>query len=53
MTTALTYLPLVESICDLIAELDVVAGFATAASFAPVEYTRPIIHPRGNTKITR
>lgn len=48
LETALTYLPLVESVCDELAELDVLVGFATAASYAPMEYTRPVMRPQGS-----
>lgn len=44
METALTYLPLAEAASELVAELDVLLGFATAASLAPHEYVRPTMH---------
>ena len=44
METALTYLPLAEAASELVAELDVLLGFATAASLAPREYVRPAVH---------
>lgn len=44
METALTYLPLAEAASELVAELDVLLGFATAASVAPREYVRPSMH---------
>jgi DNA mismatch repair ATPase MutS len=48
METALSYLPLVEAVSDLLAELDVLAAFATAAAAAPREYVRPVILPKGS-----
>ena len=45
--TALTYVPVVESVAALLAELDVLVAFATAAALSPGEYVRPIVHPRG------
>lgn len=44
METTLTYLPLAEAASELVAELDVLLGFATAASLAPHEYVRPSMH---------
>eukprot|EP00116_Pleurobrachia_bachei_P001629 sb/3461891/ len=35
------------SLNNLIANLDVMVGFATAANNAPIPYTRPTVHPRG------
>ena len=51
METAQTYLPLVEAVCDLLAELDVLAAFASAAAAAPQEYVRPVIHPAGKSSV--
>lgn len=45
--TALTYMPVVESVAALLAELDVLVAFATAAALSPGEYVRPVVHPRG------
>mmetsp|Transcript_6647 Transcript_6647/g.14556 ORF Transcript_6647/g.14556 Transcript_6647/m.14556 type:complete len:517 (+) Transcript_6647:33-1583(+) len=47
LDTARTYLPVVEAVANLIAELDVLASFATAAALSPGVYVRPIVHPRG------
>jgi DNA mismatch repair protein MSH2 len=41
METVLTYLPVVETAGALIAQLDVLTGFATAAALAPSAYVRP------------
>jgi hypothetical protein len=46
--TTLTYLPLIESIANLISEIDVLQGFATATSFSPSGYCRPVLYPRGS-----
>ena len=47
--TALTYLPLIESVAVVISELDVLLAFATAATVSPNgSYCRPILHPRGS-----
>jgi len=45
--TAATYLPVVESACYLISELDVLLSFATVAALSPDPYVRPRILPRG------
>jgi len=45
--TAITYMPVVESVAALLAELDVLVAFATAAALSPGEYVRPVVHPRG------
>ncbi|KAJ1427714.1 muts domain V-domain-containing protein [Ochromonadaceae sp. CCMP2298] len=42
LDTARTYLPVVEAVANLIAELDVLASFATAAALSPGVYVRPI-----------
>lgn len=48
LETAMTYLPLVESVATLISELDVLQAFATAASFAPGQYVRPQLLAKGS-----
>ena len=45
--TATTYLPVVEAAARVVAELDVLASFATAAALAPRDYVRPTVLPRG------
>lgn len=45
--TAVTYLPVVESVSALIAELDVLLAFSTAAALSPGEYVRPVMLPMG------
>ena len=45
--TAATYLPLAEAASALIAELDVVTGFALAAVLSAQEYCRPAVLPQG------
>ena len=45
--TATTYLPVAEAAAAIVAELDVLVGFATAAALAPGEYVRPVVHPQG------
>jgi DNA mismatch repair protein MSH2 len=45
--TARTYLPVVEAVAALIAELDVLVAFATAAALSPGTYVRPTILKRG------
>jgi DNA mismatch repair protein MSH2 len=45
--TATTYLPVAEAAAAIVAELDVLTSFATAAALAPGEYVRPIVHPAG------
>ena len=47
MGTATTYLPVAEAAAAIVAELDVLTGFATAAALAPGEYVRPVVHPQG------
>lgn len=44
---AITYLPLAEAVSAVIAEVDVIVGFATAAALSPVEYSRPRVLPKG------
>jgi hypothetical protein len=46
--TAATYLPVAEAATAIVAEIDVLAAFATAAALAPGEYVRPTLHPRGS-----
>lgn len=48
LETARTYLPVVEAVAALIAELDVLASFATAAALAPGTYVRPKVLKRGS-----
>ena len=43
--TAVTYASLIEIASNIIAELDVLVSFATAAALSPNVYTRPILHP--------
>jgi DNA mismatch repair protein MSH2 len=45
--TATTYLPVAEAAAAIVAELDVLTSFATAAALAPGEYVRPIVQPTG------
>lgn len=45
--TALTYLPLIEAVAALLAELDVLAAFATAAALSHTAYCRPRFAQRG------
>lgn len=45
--TARTYVALIEASASLVAELDVFASFAATAALAPVEYSRPVVHPMG------
>lgn len=46
--TALSYLPLIESVAVVVSELDVLQAFATAATISPNgSYCRPMIYPRG------
>ena len=45
--TAATYLPVAEAASALVAELDVLCSFATAAALCPSEYVRPKMLPRG------
>ena len=47
MGTATTYLPVAEAAAAIVAELDVLTAFATAAALAPGEYVRPTVHPAG------
>lgn len=46
--TARTYLPVVEAIAAILAELDVLLSFATAAALSPGKYIRPTIHEKGS-----
>ena len=48
LDTARTYLPVVEAVAALIAEIDVLASFATAAAVAPGVYVRPTVMARGS-----
>lgn len=45
--TAATYMPVAEAASALVAEVDVLAGFATAAALSAAEYTRPILLKAG------
>jgi DNA mismatch repair protein MSH2 len=45
--TACTYLPLAEAAAGVVAELDVLASFATAAATSAGDYVRPVVRPRG------
>ena len=45
--TAATYLPLAEAASALIAELDVLCGFAVAATLSSQGYCRPTVLPQG------
>jgi DNA mismatch repair protein MSH2 len=45
--TATTYLPIAEAAAGIVAELDVLTAFATAAALAPREYVRPVVLPPG------
>lgn len=48
LDTATTYLPVVESVASIIAELDVLVSFAMAAAVAPGDYVRPTLHAQGS-----
>jgi DNA mismatch repair protein MSH2 len=48
LETARTYLPVVEAVAALIAEVDVLVSFATAAALAPGTYVRPTVLKRGS-----
>ena len=48
LDTARTYLPVVEAVAALIAELDVLVSFATAAALSPGVYVRPTVLKRGS-----
>ncbi len=45
---ARSYIPLIEAVSGLVAELDVYSSFAASAALAPVEYVRPVIRPLGS-----
>mmetsp|Transcript_31903 Transcript_31903/g.45919 ORF Transcript_31903/g.45919 Transcript_31903/m.45919 type:complete len:825 (-) Transcript_31903:85-2559(-) len=45
--TASTYVPLLECVASLVAELDVLIAFATAAALSPGVYVRPKMLPKG------
>lgn len=47
LDAARTYMSVVEAVAALIAELDVLASFATAAALAPGTYVRPKVLKRG------
>lgn len=51
LATALTYLPVVESVSQLVAELDVLLSFATAAAMSPGAYIRPHLLAQGEGTI--
>ena len=42
--TAATYMPLAEAASSIVAEIDVLAGFAVTAALSATEYTRPSLH---------
>ncbi|KXS20715.1 DNA mismatch repair protein [Gonapodya prolifera JEL478] len=42
------YFPILESLNDIMAQMDVIAAFAHASTHAPIPYVRPKIHPRGS-----
>jgi DNA mismatch repair protein MSH2 len=43
-----TLIGVIEACSSLVAEIDVLASFATSAALAPTEYVRPRIHPLGS-----
>jgi DNA mismatch repair ATPase MutS len=45
-----SYLPVIEAAASLLAELDLLCGFASAAANAPREYCRPIMSPMGEVR---
>lgn len=45
MATARTYLPIVETACDVVSQLDVLVSFATVAALSPESYVRPSLSP--------
>ncbi len=50
VTTAKTYLPILEAACSLVSELDVLGAFATVSALSPETYCRPILTPLGNSE---
>ncbi|KAG5182147.1 muts protein-like protein 2A [Tribonema minus] len=46
--TAATYLPLMESACNVVAELDVLVALAHTAAMAPEQYVRPKLLDAGS-----
>lgn len=46
-----TYTPVLENLSLVLAHLDVIVSFAHAASYAPIPYVRPKMHPRGTGRI--
>jgi len=51
VATAVSYLPVAEAASSIVAEIDVLCGFASAAAFAPKEYVRPTVLPKGQNII--
>lgn len=45
VATATTYLPIVETACAIVAQLDVLVSFATVAALSPSAYVRPTFSP--------
>ena len=45
--TAITYIPVFEAGANLVAEIDVLGSFATAAALSPLQYNRPTLLPLG------
>ncbi|KAF8310100.1 putative DNA mismatch repair protein MSH2 [Clavulina sp. PMI_390] len=44
---ASTYTPVLESLDDLLADLDVIISLAEAATSAPIPYVKPTVHDKG------
>ncbi|KAF2640358.1 DNA mismatch repair protein [Massarina eburnea CBS 473.64] len=54
VAVASSYIPVVEKLAAVLANLDVIVAFAHVSVHAPTSYTRPKMHPRGtgNTVLT-
>ena len=51
LTVMATYVPVVEQLCTIISELDVLTAFAHVAASAPASYVRPTLTPAGSGEL--
>ncbi|KAF2195766.1 DNA mismatch repair protein [Zopfia rhizophila CBS 207.26] len=47
VSVAASYIPVIEKLAAVLAQLDVIVSFAHVSVHAPTSYTRPKMHPRG------
>ncbi|KAJ2369928.1 MSH2 protein [Coemansia sp. RSA 2611] len=49
---AASYSPVLEKLNKLVAHIDVILSFAEASATAPIPYTRPVLKPDGDVRLT-